>query len=467
VVIAAKPACDLVFKDEATAALGVEITVADNLEQTADDGAGGLSDCLYKLHASGDIAPLEITLAIGDLYLADFEAMKQTVNVSGLSGVGDEALLRLSPVWGLDGPIGALFVKSGNAVLGLTLGIVGFGDGGSATLIGDSERQRDVLVELAGIALPRLTAPAPVAAKTCELISLEQAVAIVGLPLSAAEELDNHDAWGPSCQYMGSDGAAELFVSVNSRPSGRLNFDTCRVNGETVVGIGEEAFYVISGCPIQVGSDSIGSPLMARAGDTVVAVGEGGLLEYDRSREAVKQVMRMVLEKLGFSPASTPAPVSAAALEHPCTLVTDAEVAAAVGADISTHYERSAVDSLGATCYFPLTGSNLFPLHLSLGTGQTAVAGFSHNRTFEGFTAVDGLGDEALQNQLQTDSDQPLVGLYVRTGETVLELHLGGNGQQAEPPFKVIAPGTPAEQLEILRGIAELILPRLSNQPPG
>lgn len=458
-VIASKPACDLVFKDEATAALGVEITVTDNFEQIADDGAGGLSDCLYKLHASGDIAPLEITLAIGDPYLADFEAMKQTGNVSGLSGVGDEALLRLSPVWGLDGPIGALFVKSSNAVLGLTLGIAGFGDGGSAILIGDGDRQREVLVGLAGIALTRLTAPAPAAANTCALISPEQAAGIIGVPLTSAEDVDNHDAWGAECHYRSGEDV-ELFISVNSRPSGRQKFEECRSGGITVLGVGDEAFYDVSTCTIVVGFRAIGNSLLVRSGETLLVVGEGGQLEYERAREVIVEVARLALQQLGLDPGVTPPPVAADALVHPCTLVTDAEVGAAVGVDIPTHYERSAVDGLGATCYFALAGSNLFPLYLSLGTGQIAVAGFSDNRTSAGFTPVDGLGDEALQSQLQTDSDQPLVSLYVRSGETVLELHLGGNGQSAET-FKVLAPGTPAEQLEILRGLAQLILPRL------
>ena len=75
------------------------------------------------------------------------------------------------------------------------------------------------------------------------------------------------------------------------------------------------------------------------------------------------------------------------------------------------------------------------------------------------YPAVEGVGDEAYSTEYPTDSDQPLVSLFVRKGETVLELNLGGNSYSADS--KLVAPGTPAEQLTLLRGLAELILPRI------
>jgi hypothetical protein len=457
--IAQKSACELIFKDEASAAIGVSIEAPQEIAANSDEG-GWLSDCAYWRHGFFDQAPMDVTLASGATYLARFEDIRAEDGVSSIPGVGDEALFRLSTISGLDGPIGALFVRAGDAVIGLSLGIVDLTDSGGMVLAGDADKQQQILVDLAGIAVRRLTSPAPEAASICALIGLDQAAGIVGLPLSAAEDLDNHDAWGPSCQYKGSDGTPELFVSVNSRPTGQQNFETCKANGETVLGVGEDAFYDISACPIQVAYQYIGNPLMARSGDTVIAVGEAGKLESQKSREVIKAVARLVLEKLGFDPGTTPRPIAADALVHPCSLVSEAEVSSAVGVAIASHTEWSAQEGVEALCYY-LTADNAQPLHLRLGTGQSVVREFSdYTRYGAGYTPVDGVGDEALQFQSAGEADQPLVSLYVRSGETVLELYLGGNGESADT-FKLIAPGTPAEQLEILRGLAQLILPRL------
>jgi hypothetical protein len=457
--IAQRSACELVFKDEASAAIGVSIEAPQEIA-TNSDADGWLSDCAYWRHEFHDEVPIDVTLASGGVYLARFDEIRTQDGVVSLTGVGDEALFRLTTISGLDGPIGALFVRVGSTVIGLSLGIVDVTDSGGLLLAGDGNAQQQILTGLAAIAVHRLTSAAAPAAETCQLISVEQASQFTGIAISAAEELDNHDAWGPSCRYNSSDGSAELFISVNPRPTGMQNFDACKPTGEQVLGVGDDAYYDTSKCPILVGHDYVANPLMARTGNTVVAVGLGSQVDFDRAKEIAKEIGRLVLGNLGLNPGSTPAPVAGYALDHPCSLASELEVGATVGVPIATSYERSAVDGQEATCFYALADSNLYPLNVRLGTGQNSVREFNDEKAFEGFLSVDGIGDEALQSQVQIDSDQPLVTLHVRSGETLLDLSLGGNGHSTET-FKVIAPGTPDEQLLILRQLAELMLPRL------
>jgi hypothetical protein len=457
VAIAPVTACDLLFKDEATAALGVTIEDTQSTSSLTDE-QGWDNDCLFRRHPYGDIAPLLLTLSSGQRYSDAFESLKLEEGVAPRAGIGDAALVRSSTIWGLPGQVVALYVESGGAVMELSLGVADLAADGSPVLVGSAEEQEQALVELATIATDRLTTPAGPTAETCQLLSLDEAVAMVGVPMGSAEDVDYHDAWGPACRYNGTDGNAELYVAVDTRPGAVEHFDECKTNGEAILGVGEQAFYA-SGCPIQIEFDVIGNSLLARSGTTVVTIGEGGQLEFEPGRALLVDVGRLVLQRLGQDPGAAPQPVASGALLHPCTLASNAEVAAAVGVEIANQSETAAVEDLNAMCYYR-TADEDQPLRLNLGTGQDAVRMFGYYADNPVYQAVEGVGDEAYSTEIAVESDQPLVTLSVRRGETVLELQLGGNGYSADT-FKLIAPGTPEEQLALLRGLAELILPRV------
>lgn len=463
------PACDLIFEADVASAIGVSIEASQEIAANSD-GTNWLSNCVYWRHLYFDQAPVDVTLAAGDEYVAKFQELKTLPGTSSKSGLGDEAFLRMSTLAGLDGPIGALFIRFGNAVLSVALGVVDVTEDGGLVLAGDAARQEQILDELAALAIGRLTQPPPVATDTCALLSLAEVGQLLGSTLTAATNVDEHGTWDPACHYFGSDSIGsgnyiDLFLSVQHGAAGLANFDACGANAEPQLGVGEQALWAGNGqCVIRVGSfDFFSTLLLVRSGDTLMTVSarQDGRLDSDQLRAVDVAIARHVLQRLGLDPGSTPPPLAVDALAQPCSLLSDAEVATAVRIGIATHYERAAVDGLGATCYYALADSNLFPLHFELGSGQIAVGQFSDYKASGGHTAVDGIGDDAVQTQSQTDSDQPLVSLYVLTGQTVLKLYLGGNGQSTET-FKVIAPGTPAEQVDILRGIAELILPRLA-----
>ena len=258
----------------------------------------------------------------------------------------------------------------------LSLGVADLAPDGSPVLVGDTDKQQQALVNLAAIVVGRLTTPTGPSAETCKLMSLDEAVAMVGLPLSSAVDVDNHDAWGPACRYNGADGNAELLVAVNSQAAAVPHYDECKANFETIIGVGQEALYSVS-CPIQVEFQSISNPLLVRSGATVVAVGEGGQLETEQARALEVDVARLVLQRLGLDPGSTPGPVASSVLVHPCALVSNAEVAAAVGVEIDNQSESSAGENVNAMCTYRTADENE-PLRMDVGTGQYALHAFGY-----------------------------------------------------------------------------------------
>jgi hypothetical protein len=412
VAIAPVTACDLLFKAEASAALGITIGTAQSTSSESDD-EGWDNDCLYRRQSFCDLAPLQLEIASGQRYFDAFESLKLGEDVTPVTGVGDEALARLSTIWGLPGQVAALYVKSGGAVMDLSLGVADLAPDGSPLLVGDAGKQQQALLDLAAIVVGR--------------------------------------------RYNGADGNVELLVAVNSQPAAVPHYDECKANFETIIGVGQEALYSVS-CPIQVEFQSINNPLLVRSGATVVAVGEGGQMETEQARALEVDVARLVLQRLGLDPGSTPGPVASSVLVHPCALVSNAEVAAAVGVEIVNQSESSAGENVNAMCTYRTADENE-PLRMDVGTGQYALQAFANLRNNPSYPAVEGVGDEAYSTQYAVESDQPLVSLSVRKGETVLDLSLGGNSYSADG--KLVAPGTPAEQLTLLRGLAELILPRV------
>jgi hypothetical protein len=466
------PACELIFKAEVAAAVGVEIDDAQEIPTSSEDG-GWLADCIYWRQSFHDQAPMELTLGSGKRYVDFFESLKALDGVTAADGLGDEGLLRLATVPGLEGPVGALFVRIGGAVLGLSLGIVGLAADGTPELAGDAAKQTQVLTDLARLAIGRLTGPPVVSAKICELLSATEAGALVGATFTEAVDADDHDIWGPSCRYL--PGTApnqlekfiDLWVAVSSAPTARPHFDACRSAGAAAPGLGDEAFYASyqqAECQVKIGFFFSASPLLVRSGDTVIALGyrSGGQLDSGKFRAAFPAVARAILTKLGASPGATTPPVRADVLANPCLLATDAEVTAIMGATITAHYEFPA-DASGnrASCGYSVGLSGIDTVGLKLGQGEAALGSFnSEYRRTDYWHALEGFGDEAYTQQEKNETDQPLVAVALRKGDVVLVLRLGPVRESADF-LSYVAPGTPDQQLAMIRKLVDLMLPRL------
>jgi len=471
--IAKTPACELIFKAEVATAIGVPIEDTEELV-TSSEGDGWLVDCIYWRQPSHDQAPMELTLGSGRTYLDFFDSLKGEDHVEAEPGLGDEAVLRLATIPGLDRPVGSLFVRIGDAVLGLTLGIVGLADDGAMQLAGDGPKQTVILSDLATIAIRRLTGPPEVSSKTCQLIDAAAATTLLGVTIASAEDVDEHDVWGPSCRYLdpagpnANDRWIDFWLAVGSSQPLRSAFDACRPTGEIVPGLGDDAYFATFAgppdCKVKIGFYFDALPLMVRTGDTVVALGDGGehsLAGPDR-RERILAFARAVLAKLGAGPGATPPPVQGDALVHPCNLVSDADVGSILGTKIDAHFEDSANSTgTGASCIWSINIGSLQPLTLRLGRGTAALNAFNSNiKRNSNYQPIDGLGDEAFTEQDVNETDQPLVQVAIRKGDVVLELILGPVRQSADF-LSYVAPGTPAQQTEMIRKLAGLILPRI------
>ena len=463
--IARTSACSLIFKAEAADAIGVEI--ADTLEvSAANDETGWLSDCAYRRQIYADQTPMELTLAAGDRYVALYDDLKGQDGVSSAAGLGDEALLRMTTVPGLPGPVGSISVRIGNAVLGVALGIVGLAENGDIELAGDASTQERVLRDLATLALTRLTGPPEVSAKTCELLSAPDLSALVGLSIAAAIDADEHDVWGPACRYMDATGPnanekwIDFWIAVSSTAAARAHADDCRASGTIVPGLGDDAFF---GCDVKIGFSFSADPLIVRTGDRVIAVGNSDIhgINGPDTRDKVIAVARALLAKLGGTSA-TPPPVQGNFLAQPCALLTDAEVGSIVGAKITEHFENSAdAGRTHAICQFTTGISGVDPLLVTLGQGDVALGTFNGDvKRNPNWQPLAGLGDEAFTQQTTNETDQPLVAVTIRKGDLVLELRLGPIRQSADF-LSYVAPGTPDQQITMLRQLVGLILPRI------
>lgn len=463
--IAEMPACELLFKSEVAAAVGVSVEHSQEMSASSDD-LGWLSDCVFYRHPYFDQAPLDLTLAAGDRYVVLFNELRTAPETSSRPGLGDEAFVRMSTIAGLDGPLGAMFVRIGSTVIGLSLGITDVTADGGLVLAGDSARQEQILADLAGLAIQRLTQPPVESAKTCALLSVEDVAGLTGVTEPEAIDVDEHDIWGPACQFKGSGVFTDLIVAVNTQPAASENFATCQAAGESVFGLGDEAFLDRGQCVMRVGSFFISSPLMIRSGNTVIAIAisfDGALTNFSNV-DGLSAIGRLMLQHLGLNPGTPLATVDPAALDQPCDLVSDGDVSSILGVTIGAHFGRGEAENAGqALCIYSVAETSIQPLTLTLVRGDEAVREFGNKTVYQPdrYTIVPGIGDAALTDQHQSETDQPLVSLYVRRGDAVLTLSMGPIRQSADL-LSYVAPGTPAEQLEMLRQLAGIILPRLT-----
>jgi hypothetical protein len=472
-------ACELLDPAEVADAMGTSIDANEDVFGTVvQDRTGWLSECIYLRLSDTFVTSLDVTVAGGPGYEPVFEDLRTGPYASPIEDLGDDAVLRLTPVWGLDQPVGSLFVRVGDTYLGLSLGIVDMTRSGALVQAGDGEAQAAILLTLARIALGRLgggsgpepePSPSPVTPRICEMLSLEDAASVIGEPLAAAEQLEENDEWGPACHYRTDDGRVLLFLGVWTGPEAVSRFDAC--DGEPVLGVGESAIIGTGpGCgAVYVGSYFIEQPLVTRSGDTVVAVGavteETGGVNRIGSREAQVAIARQLLEHLGLDAGEAPTPLDPAILEHACSLVAEDELAGIVGATITStvEYQPSPGYPKGGCQYSWAKDGNEGWLGLSISAGEEALEEWGSFRTWArgNKVPVEGLGDEALTEGTEMyDTDQPLVSVWVLVGDAVLLLNMG---PERLPDYTQRAPGTPEEQLAMLRQVAEVILPRLGG----
>lgn len=456
VTIAQTQACKLIFNAEAAAAIGTSIETSQEQAASSDE-TGWFSDCVYYRHVFFDEAPLDVTLAAGDQYVSRFEDMKTEPDTSSQSNLGDDAVLRMSTIDGLDGPVGALFVRLGNAVLGLSLGIVDVADGGGVVLAGDAARQQQILTNLAGIAIARLTGPPLEPAKTCRLLSLADAAALTGDTFASAEDVDEHDALGPNCQYKGDNGRIVLLLSVNSAATAMSRFETCKQNGTPLVGAGDEAIQGRGDCgALVVNFLPLQPVVMVRSGETIITVAQASPNNNDESPDPGVAIARKVLLQLGLDPGITPAPTAYDVLAHACSLVSQDQVGSIIGEPITNTEERSGV------CEFHSGADGLYtPLFLGISVGADAVSQFPNYKNPD-TVPLAGVGDEAYSETFPgDDSYAATVRIYVLSGQTVLLLFMDASKQAADGAY--LAPGTPPEQIQMLTQLAQLILPQLPD----
>jgi hypothetical protein len=467
VSIAPTSACSLLFEAEVAQEIGTSIASSQEWVASADE-SGWISDCRYFRQTILEQVPLDVNLGAGATYLANFEELKSQEGTSLLEGIGDEAVLRLSTVWGVDQPLGALFARVGDAVLGLSLGIVDVSEGGGLVLSGDATAQGKMLTDLATLAIGRLTGPPEEATRTCQLISVDEVVAMSGVALSKSQDVNEHDVWGPACHYSSADEIPQLDLAVNSGAQALANFDSCGAGARTVPGLGDAAVQTVWPCEIRIGLRFNSSPLLVRTGDTVLTVGVNavGSLGYDGPSDLASQIAALALSRLGLGPTvtpgvlptPTPTPAGNSAVEHPCDMLTAAEVGSAIGVAVEARpysYEPG-------TCEYWTAGNAFEPLVLRIGTGQVAVDYFNNHLADGTNIAVDGIGDEAWREDFDCCADYNLLGLYFRTGEVVVQLLISPIGESPDGSTD-IAPGTPDEQMTWLSQWANLILSRLGG----
>jgi hypothetical protein len=468
VAIQEMPACQLVFAAEAATAIGVPIAEAFEQQMSPPEN-GWLVDCLY-LGTAGSLnqASLELTVGAGTTAIDQFNALKGATGVTSRAGLGDEALLRATTFPGLDGPVVSLFVRVGDAVIAVSLGIVGLSDDGALLLAGDAATQERIADAIATIALGRLTTAPVVGTRTCDLLTQAEASAITGASYESAADGDLHDVWGPTCTYTAR-AHPDLFVSVNGTAAAQGQFGSCSSDGEVVPGLGDAATYPRPGpalCEPALDGTFFVEPLLVRAGDVIVTVAArpDGVTDTPGSawHERAEAIARHILAKLGVAPGPTAPPFTGSSLEHPCALASEAEVATIIGTAPAGHSE-SAADSDGnnASCYYWID-NGVIPLTLILGHGSEAQQAFAEVKQDSRYVATAGIGDEAYTIEADDAADKPLLSIEIRVGASVLSLSLGGIGKTQDGTL--MAPGDVQAQTTMLRQLADLILPRLGGQ---
>lgn len=464
-------ACELLDEDAIGEILGVENVFDEDAGMLQDD-AGWLSTCGYRADPELAFLVLTVTLGSGPGSADAFADLRIQPDAIPVDSLGDEAVLHLPEVWGFAQPVGSLEVRTGDDLLGLSLGVVGIDHEGTLLQVGDGGVQRDVLTRLATLGLDAIRIAAAPVPPLCDLLSVDEAAALVGRDLVSAALVARNDDWGPACHYRDAAEDARLIVGVTSGPDAVARFETCAVDGRPQPGVGEAA---IIGLGIRCGAVFAGTffieePLLVRAGETILVVAavtqDQPTVNQLGSPEAQVVVARRILEGLGLDPGAAPAtsvPIDPGLLTEPCRLLSTDEVADILGVAITAATDQPGdATSPIAGCQYDAANGMVLPLTITLILGDAGRDEWAYQADrSSGAQPVDGLGDGAVWAAVDNGSglDQPLVSVWVRTGDAVIRL---GAGPTLDPTdFTLRALGTPEEQLALLRSLAELLLPRL------
>lgn len=469
-------ACELFEPDEVAEVIGSLVVGAEDITGVAQDDKGWISICHFWGDPEVFLPVVAVTLASGPGYREMFDDLRVELDALPVAGIGDDAVLGMPAVWGLDQPVGSLHVRVGDTVLGVSLGIVDITHDGGLVQIGDRERQTAILMELAATGLGRMggsVEPPVELPPICDLLSLEDAGQMVGAALVASEVIAENDDWGPACHYRDADDEVLLFVGLSTGSEALTRFESCEASGQPQPGVGEAAVVSMDDdrCPsVFVGSYFIEGQLVVRSEDTVLIVAavteDFGSVNKEGSPEAQAAIARRLLEELGMDPGATPAPIDIGVLEHPCSLATPEEVGEVVRVPITSVMEFPGDSSSPtASCQFVAADGNAIPLYLGVTTGETALEEWGTYQTYRrgDKVPVDGLGDEALSEVVEgcCDLDGPLVSMWMRVGEAVIQLDMGPVERNAD--YTMRTAGTPDEQVAMLRAIAEIVLTRLQG----
>jgi hypothetical protein len=411
-------ACELFQPEEVAEAIGTVIVGSEDLAGSiVEDADGWISFCHYLSGPEVILPAVAVTLAAGPGYREAFDDLRLALDAIPVADLGDDAVLQLPVVWGLDQPAASLHVRAGDAILGLSLGAVDVAGDGSLIQLGDADAQAAALTALAAIGLERIggsVAPPIELPPICDLLGLEAASELIGATLVASEVIGENDDWGPGCHYRDAADDVLLFVGMTTGPEALARFATCQASGQPEPGVGEAAFVGNgSGCEVvPTSSYFIVGPLVVRSADTVLVVAAvteaQGPVNKTGSREAQAVIARQLLEQLGFDPGATPAPIDPALLDHPCGLLSPDEVGEVVGVTITSVQENPPREGYPtATCTFVALDGNAFPLTLYVTTGEEALEQWASYLTYRAGdkVPVEGLGDEALSEEVEGFGD--------------------------------------------------------------
>ena len=201
-----RSACELLDADATSEVLELPVFRGEDLSGVIVDDDGWLSQCAFFGGLETFLPVLDVTLASGPAYADLFGDLRLEPESETIADLGDEAVLRLIDVWGLDEPVGSLHVRVGETVIGLQLGIVGVGTGGALAQPGDGTRQAEILMDLARMASANMDPASVPITQVCQALSVADAAAVVGMPLVTALDVAENDDWGPACHYADADG---------------------------------------------------------------------------------------------------------------------------------------------------------------------------------------------------------------------------------------------------------------------
>ncbi len=190
---------------------------------------------------------------------------------------------------------------------------------------------------------------------------------------------------------------------------------------------------LLSGCGAAPAATPTAAPIQsAVAGDATRRAGPSGTATLNAINTQPQQV-----DAASTAPATGAATgaVTSGGQFDPCSLITKADVEAAIGAQVQNPLSVAPQDGVVA-CQFPATSSNAPAVSVAFYQGNSQIA----RQAMSGGTSVNGIGDAAASTP---------TGLYVRAGDRYFSVSVVIPGQQdtANAAARAIA-------LKVLSGLA-------------